>query len=90
MFEVLRKTRSMTGKDINIYGVTQADYLECDDSNTGICLNCGEPREGCEPDARRYHCEACGQDKAYGLPEALMMGRLRITDTDDLDFEAVS
>lgn len=90
MFEVLRKAKNHAGKDINVYGVNQADYMECDDSSIGICLNCGEPCEGCEPDARKYHCDACGQDKVYGVPEALMMGRLDITDSDDLDFEAVS
>lgn len=28
--------------------------------STGFCRECGEEREGCEPDAQGYECEACG------------------------------
>ena len=27
----------------------------------GFCLSCGNEQGGCEPDARRYQCEACGE-----------------------------
>lgn len=40
--------------------------------NPGFCLACGEEQEGCEPDARRYECEACGERKVYGAEELLM------------------
>lgn len=40
----------------------------------GICLNCGESRDSCEPDARDYLCESCGERKVYGIAEAIMMG----------------
>ena len=29
--------------------------------NGGICLACGEEASGCEPDARGYLCESCGE-----------------------------
>ncbi len=43
------------------------------DDNLGICLACGEEQGGCEPDARGYECESCGQRKVYGAEELLMM-----------------
>ena len=47
--------------------------------NVGVCISCGEfASDGVEPDARKYHCEACGQDTVYGLEEALLMGFIDI------------
>jgi len=37
--------------------------------NPGFCLNCGERHEGCEPDARNYECDSCGEDKVFGAAE---------------------
>ena len=34
--------------------------------NPGFCVACGEEAEGCEPDARGYECESCGERKVYG------------------------
>ena len=42
--------------------------------NPGFCLACGEQADGCEPDAREYLCESCGEYKVYGAEEVLMMG----------------
>ena len=42
-------------------------------SNIGICLACGHEQEGCEPDARRYVCDECGQSEVYGAEECLFM-----------------
>lgn len=42
--------------------------------NPGFCLACGEEADGCEPDARRYECEACGEEQVYGASELLIMG----------------
>ena len=39
--------------------------------NPGFCLACGIEQEGCEPDARRYECEACGEKMVYGSDELL-------------------
>jgi hypothetical protein len=40
--------------------------------NPGFCIACGEDAEGCEPDAREYECEACGEPAVYGADELLM------------------
>lgn len=40
--------------------------------NPGFCIACGADAEGCEPDARGYECEACGEHKVYGAEELLM------------------
>lgn len=40
-------------------------------ANTGICVACGEEQEGCEPDARAYKCESCGERQVYGAPELI-------------------
>ena len=40
--------------------------------NPGFCLVCGEEAEGCEPDARKYECEHCGENAVYGAEELLM------------------
>jgi hypothetical protein len=42
--------------------------------NPGICIACGNEQDGCEPDARRYECEACGERKVYGAEELLISG----------------
>jgi hypothetical protein len=40
--------------------------------NPGFCLACGEDAEGCEPDARNYECEHCGERRVYGAEELLI------------------
>jgi hypothetical protein len=40
--------------------------------NPGFCVVCGHEQEGCEPDAREYECEACGEQTVYGAAELLM------------------
>ena len=44
-----------------------------EDSNTGFCIACGADAWGVEPDAREYHCQACGEFKVYGAEELLLM-----------------
>lgn len=41
--------------------------------NPGFCVECGHAQEGCEPDARKYKCAACGERKVYGAEELIMM-----------------
>jgi len=41
--------------------------------NPGLCVACGHEQEGCEPDARRYECEACGERQVYGAEELVLM-----------------
>lgn len=40
--------------------------------NPGFCIACGCEHEGCEPDARNYKCESCGERKVFGAEELLM------------------
>jgi len=41
--------------------------------NPGFCIACGADHDGCEPDAREYKCDQCGERKVYGAEEVLMM-----------------
>lgn len=41
--------------------------------NPGFCIACGEDAYDCEPDARNYHCDACGLNRVFGAQEVLMM-----------------
>ena len=47
--------------------------VEADDC-IGFCIACGNEQHGCEPDARKYKCEVCGELKVYGAEELLIMG----------------
>jgi hypothetical protein len=40
--------------------------------NPGFCLVCGNEQGGCEPDAREYECEACGENQVYGADELML------------------
>lgn len=40
--------------------------------NPGFCIACGHEQDGCEPDARNYECENCGERKVFGAAELLM------------------
>jgi hypothetical protein len=44
------------------------------ENSLGYCIQCGAERECCEPDARRYECEECGEHAVYGSEELLVMG----------------
>lgn len=41
--------------------------------NPGFCIACGEDADGCEPDARNYECDSCGESEVFGASEILMM-----------------
>lgn len=59
--------------------LSEDEYHAHCESDDGVCLGCGEwTFGGCEPDARKYPCEACGQRRVYGCEEAMMMGRIVI------------
>jgi hypothetical protein len=40
--------------------------------NPGLCIACGNEQDGCEPDARKYECEVCGEKAVYGAEELLL------------------
>ena len=43
------------------------------DDHLGFCVACGSEHFECEPDARRYACESCGEHAVYGAEELLIM-----------------
>ena len=56
--------------------ITLEQYVQLDADMAGFCLACGSEQGGCEPDARRYKCEACGERQVFGPHELLMMGQV--------------
>jgi hypothetical protein len=50
---------------------------EAMEMQTGFCIKCGAERECCEPDARGYDCEVCGENDVYGAEELVLMGLVR-------------
>lgn len=40
--------------------------------NPGFCLACGLEHNDCEPDARNYECDGCGEKQVFGAEELLM------------------
>ena len=66
--------------------MTEEQYEEYRDDSCGICLECGDVTYGgVEPDAECYECEDCGEEKVYGIEEALLMGEIEIVDEQDLE-----
>jgi hypothetical protein len=41
-------------------------------ANPGFCRACGADADGCEPDARHYTCEVCGESEVFGAEEMLL------------------
>lgn len=39
--------------------------------NPGFCKACGHEQKGCEPDARNYTCDSCGENQVFGAEELL-------------------
>ncbi len=67
-----------------VVSVTKTEYLQHCASYDGLCLGCGEWSWGdCEPDARRYRCDACGELRVYGAEEAQLMGRISIEEEEE-------
>ena len=53
---------------INLVTLTPDEYLEYEDGYIGICLACGERSDGgCNPEAIKKNCEACGEPEVYGV-----------------------
>ena len=53
---------------------TIEEIEEAMESLTGFCTECKAERGCCEPDAREYQCEECGEHSVYGAEELLIMG----------------
>jgi hypothetical protein len=57
---------------------TLEDIKDAMADNVGFCINCGDPRDCCEPDARKYLCDNCGCLTVYGAEELVMMGLVEV------------
>ena len=55
-------------------------YRELRSNYIGICLECGEEREMCEPDADGYHCESCGESAVQGAENLLFLDLVEFDD----------
>jgi len=53
-----------------IVDATARQMRDLDDP--GFCIACGNEQGGCEPDARRIKCEACGARQVFGAQELFM------------------
>jgi hypothetical protein len=62
--------------------VTQAEVesVMFDNALIGICTECGERRDGVEPDAQNRFCESCKTTNVMGLEQAALTNRVEITD----------
>jgi predicted RNA-binding Zn-ribbon protein involved in translation (DUF1610 family) len=61
-------------KSITLAKVTRAVKRQMTElENPGFCIACGAEADECEPDAREYECESCGENAVYGAEELLMM-----------------
>lgn len=54
----------------------QIEEIMMDGSYIGFCRNCGAEKDCCEPDARNYECEECGENEVFGAEEFLIMGQV--------------
>ena len=57
---------------LDIIGVDELLSAAQSDEYLGYCIVCGAEASGVEPDARRYPCESCGEDRVYGAEELLI------------------
>ena len=73
------KTRSGGTQYRPVLTVAEMSHIQFN-SGPGFCLGCGEEADGCEPDARQYECDLCGERKVYGIEELLMMGLVKLSD----------
>lgn len=50
------------------------EFLMSLDDTEGFCLACANTQSGVEPDAGKYHCENCGENKVYGRETLILLG----------------
>ena len=60
---------------------TEEDFRTLSEDGIGFCIHCGEEAvDYCEPDAREYLCEFCGEREVYGMEELLLMGLIEFAE----------
>lgn len=64
--------------------ITESQYTEHRNNYDGYCIACGEIQfGGCEPDAEKYRCEACGERTVYGIEMLIFTGNLDLIYAED-------
>jgi hypothetical protein len=71
----------------SVIKMTEEQYHELDEGMQGVCLACNSVRDCCEPDARRYKCESCGEKMVYGAAELLVMGAVEFCAEEEVNIE---
>jgi hypothetical protein len=67
------KPRKQWHKSLTNHMIADACYRRMRSlDNPGFCIECGCESGSCEPDAREYECEACGERQVYGAEELMM------------------
>ena len=65
-----RITKFASQHSDQIVDAVELSMFDCE--SIGICINCGEERDYCEPDARQYECYECERHTVYGASELLL------------------
>lgn len=55
------------------HAIELVEEMQTNCYSTGLCHACGSEQVGCEPDARNYECENCGESQVFGAEETLIM-----------------
>ncbi|TFH31038.1 MAG: hypothetical protein E4G97_04840 [Deltaproteobacteria bacterium] len=76
-------TGKKTGRTLYRFTMSEREFSNRNEQFEGRCILCGASRGECEPDARKYDCEKCGEPAVYGLEELLLMGYVRIGGATD-------
>lgn len=64
--------------------LTEDEYSELRDSNSGFCVACGKINDGGhEPDAEDYECSFCEEPKSSGIELLLLSGVVEIVEDPD-------
>lgn len=74
--------KTKNGSDFYRFEMSEFEFVGLDNNNEGLCVFCGEPAFGVEPDARKYACEGCDKAGVYGLQELLLMGYITFTEDE--------
>ena len=70
-----------------VLNITESDYEEMCDSDTGVCLACCESCDCCEPDTHDRECPKCGKKKVFGMEELAVQSLLNFIEDEDDDYE---
>ncbi len=60
------------------------DYLYACNAFAGYCAGCDAitQKNGVEQDAEEYECPACDERKLMGVEQAMLVGKIRLTNVD--------